>query len=91
MSAIRVCAIADIECSKGCGNGPCKRDLPTIGLPKMPTLPDASTTIKCNKRRCGWTGLQADLTAAPGQTSTFVKRLGCPTCGGFKFRFEVKS
>ncbi|WP_143188392.1 hypothetical protein [Burkholderia ubonensis] len=28
-AAVRVCAIADIECSRGCGTGSCKREQPT--------------------------------------------------------------
>ena len=45
-SAVRVCTISDIECSRGCGTGPCKKDTvapaaaaPT-GFALVPLIPD---------------------------------------------------
>ncbi|MEZ7525912.1 hypothetical protein [Burkholderia vietnamiensis] len=29
-AAVRVCAIADIQCSRGCGTGPCKREAESL-------------------------------------------------------------
>ncbi|WP_244096411.1 hypothetical protein [Burkholderia dolosa] len=43
-AAVRVCAIADIECSRGCGTGECKREAessqPAAAPIDEPTIPD---------------------------------------------------
>ncbi|MGG5541918.1 hypothetical protein P4G95_08955 [Burkholderia vietnamiensis] len=45
-AAVRVCAIADIECSRGCGTGACKREAESLQPAAAPIHPDVLAHIK---------------------------------------------
>lgn len=88
--AVRVCGVTDAACSRKCGLDHCKRDQPKLRAPEFIPVSTAGSAIKCSAKKCGWTGLRTALVIIPNQTTTFIRKMGCPKCSGTKFRFVTE-